>query len=131
LRPNRGSGYYVVFGKIFWKNFWSLLLIFHLLIWICYQTFIRFIWLKDVFFLAWPIPLFRMSTHKQSLLSQLWTTALLCLSKNLILWRNSNPGLLFLGRMRRPLRQSAMSSHKQVKNSARTYLVEIWHVCNA
>jgi hypothetical protein len=32
------------------------------------------------------------------------TTALLWLPKNLIPWRDSNPGLLFLRRMRCPLR---------------------------
>jgi hypothetical protein len=34
------------------------------------------------------------SIHKQWILSHLYTTALLCFPKNLIPWRDSNPGLL-------------------------------------
>jgi hypothetical protein len=55
------------------------------------------------------MPLFLFSTHIQCIFSRLYTTALLCFPKNLMPWRDSNPGLL-LRRMRCRLRHAAMLS---------------------
>jgi hypothetical protein len=44
---------------------------------------------------------FSFSTHKRCILSVLYATALLRLAENLMPRRDSNPGLLFLRRMRR------------------------------
>jgi hypothetical protein len=38
--------------------------------------------------------IYLLSVNKRSILSHLFTTALLCFPKNLIPWRDSNPGLL-------------------------------------
>jgi hypothetical protein len=51
------------------------------------------------------MPLFHHKTiHIKSLL---YTTALLCFTKNPIPWRDSNPGLLYLRRMQCALRHAA------------------------
>jgi hypothetical protein len=63
--------------------------------------------LKSKLLFLWPIPLFLLSTHKQCILSHLYTTALLCFLENLIPWWDSNPVFSFLRRMRSPLRHAA------------------------
>jgi hypothetical protein len=74
------------------------------------------------------MPLFLILTHKQLTLSEEYTTALLCFPKNLIPWRDSNPGLLFLRRIRCPLRQGNLK-FKTVYVAVRTGVNVCTHMC--
>jgi hypothetical protein len=66
------------------------------------------------------------STNKHCILSQLYAISLLYLPKNLTPWRDSNPGLLFLRRMRCPLATNELQfSTKPLKNLVCTH-TERW-----